>query len=156
MKAWTFKIKSSQEDISDKLESKLKIIGGFVFNVNREKHKSVTFKIRKKILYPWYMAFQNWTVVKGELLKGDKENVTNVEITFHQHFFIRLIILTHTILLLAFIIALTARTNANFPMYILGGLLLGFGILLWISILRKFKKDAYKYRSLISEIFKIQ
>jgi len=139
MKAWRFKLKSSPKEISKKLESELKSIGGFVFNMNLEKNKSVTFKVRKRILYAWYMAFQNWTVVKGELLKNDTENNTNVEITFNQHFFIRLIIFTHIILVLGFLIAIISGINVNATMYILGVTLLALGIVLWIAIQRKFE-----------------
>ncbi len=155
MKAWRFKLKSSPKEISEKLESELKSIGGFVFNMNLEKNKSVTFKVRKRILYAWYMAFQNWTVVKGELLKSDTENKTNVEITFNQHFLIRLIIFTHIILLLGFLIAIISGIHFNATMYILGGTLLALGIFLWITIQRKFDKDIQKYKSLITDIFEL-
>ena len=155
MKAWRFKLKSSPKEISEKLESELKAIGGFVFNMNFEKNESVTFKMRKRILYAWYMAFQNWTVVKGELLKDDSEGKTSVEIIFNQHFFIKLIIFTHIILLLGFLVAIISGINLNAPMYILGGLLLVLGIILWIAIQRKFHKDIQKFKLLISDIFEL-
>ncbi|WP_339917177.1 DUF423 domain-containing protein [Yeosuana marina] len=155
MKAWKFKLKSSPKEISEKLESELKSIGGFVFHMNLEKNKSVTFKVRKRILYAWYIAFQNWTVVKGELLKNDTENRTNVEITFNQHFFIKLIIFTHIILVLGFLIAIISGINVNSTEYILGGTLLALGIVLWVALQRKFEKDIQKYKSLITDIFEI-
>jgi hypothetical protein len=156
MKAWRFKLKRSPIEISEKLESELKSIGGFVFNMNHENNKSLTFKMRKRILYAWYMAFQNWTVVKGELLNNDIENETNVKITFNQHFFIRLIIYTHIILVFGFLIAIISGINVNASMYILVGSLLILGIVLWLAIQRKFEKDIQKYKSLITEIFEIQ
>ncbi len=156
MKAWRFKLTRSPIEISEKLESELKTIGGFVFNMNHENNKSVTFKMRKRILYAWYMAFQNWTVVKGELLNNDKENETNVKITFNQHFFIRLIIYTHIILVLGFLIAIISGINVNTSMYILAGTLVILGIVLWLAIQRKFEKDIQKYKSLMTEIFEIQ
>ncbi len=155
MKAWRFTLKSSPKEISEKLQSELNSIGGFVFNLNPEKNNSVTFKVRKRILYAWYMAFQNWTVVKGELLKNDTEYKTNVEITFNQHFFIRLIILTHIILILGFLIAIFSGINNNATMYILGGTLLALGIVLWIALQRKFEKDTRKYKSLITDILEL-
>lgn len=155
MKTWKFKLKNSPKEISTKLESELKSIGGFVFNMNLINNKSVTFKVRKRILYAWYMAFQNWTVVKGKLLKNDIENETNVEITFNQHFFIRSIIFAHIVLVLGFLIALITGVNVNITQYILGGTLLALGIVLWIAIQRKIEKDIQKYKSLITDIFEI-
>jgi hypothetical protein len=98
------------------------------------------------------MAFQNWTIVNGELLKIDTENKTNVEISFNHHFLIRLIIFTHIFLGLGLLIAIISGINSNASMYILGGILLALGIILWIAIQRKFEKDIQKYKSLISEI----
>ena len=155
MKAWRFKLKRSPIEIGEKLESELKSIGGFVFNMNHENKKSVTFNIRKRILYAWYMAFQNWTVVKGELMNNDTENETNVKITFNQHFFIRLIIFTHVILVIGFLIAIISGENVNTSMYILVGTLLILGIVLWLAIQRKFENDIQKYKSLMTEIFEI-
>ncbi len=155
MKAWSFKLKSSPKEISKKLESELRSIGGFVFNINHDKNDSVIFKVRKRVLYVWYMAFQNWTIVKGELLKNNTENKTNVEITFNQHFLIRLIIFTHFFLGLGFLIAIISGINSNPSMYILGGILVALGIILWIALQRKFEKDIQKYKSLITEIFEL-
>lgn len=155
MKAWRFKLKRSPLEISEKLESELKSIGGFVINMNHENKKSVTFKIRKRILYIWYMAFQNWTVVKGELFNNGAENETNVKITFDQHFFIRLIIFTHIILVFGFLIAIILGIKVNAYMYIIVGILLALGVVLWFAIQRKFEKDIQKYKSLITKIFEI-
>jgi hypothetical protein len=156
MKAWQFKLKKSPLEISEKIETKLKNIGRFVFNINNENNKSVTFKIRKRALYGWYMAFQNWTVVKGELLNDDAENVTRVKITFNQHFFIRLILATHIILAFGFLIALSPEIGNNTPLLILLGTLLILGIVLGFAIQQKFKRDTQKYKSLLTELFEIQ
>jgi formate/nitrite transporter FocA (FNT family) len=37
-------------------------------------------------------------------------------------------------------------------LYILGGVLLAVGILLWIAVQKKFEKDIQEYKTLISEI----
>ena len=155
MKAWKFKLAISPTEISEKLDSKLKSIGGFVFSMNHQKNKSMTFELRKRFLYVWYMAFQNWTVVKGELSKNDSENETNVKITFNQHFFIKIIIFTHLILVLGLIIAIISGISVNATMYIVGGALLALGIALWIAVQRKFEKDIHKYKLLISDIFEL-
>lgn len=151
MKAWRFKLKRSPIEIGEKLESELKSIGGFVFNMNHENNKSVTFKMRKRILYAWYMAFQNWTVVNGKLSNNNSGNATNVKISFKQHILIRIIIYTHIILGLGLVLGLLVATKNEPSTYILGGIIIALGIIIWIATNRKFKKDAEKYKGLITE-----
>ncbi len=79
----------------------------------------------------------------------------NVKITFNQHLFIRLMIFTHIILVIGFLIALTSGINVNTSIYILIGTLLILGIVLWLAIQRKFEKDVQKYKSFMTEIFEI-
>jgi hypothetical protein len=97
------------------------------------------------------MAFQNWTVVNGQLSNNNSENETNVTISFNQHFLIRLIIYTHIILGLCFILALLASSKNDASTYIFGGLIISLGIIIWIATNKKIKKDAEKYKGLISE-----
>ena len=155
MKTWKFKSKSSPEEISKKLAGELKSIGGFVLDMNLRNNKSVTFKVRKRMLYAWYLAFQNWTVVKGKLLKDDSENRTQVEISFNKHFFIKMIIFTHIIFGLGFLIAIISGKHVNTADYVIVGTLLVLGIVLWIAIQRKFERDIQKYKLLISDIFEV-
>lgn len=152
MKTWNFKVNSNPKEISKKLESALGAVDGFVFNINREKNNSMSFRVRKRVLYAWYLVFQNWTIVNGELLKNDTENKTNVVIAFNQHFLIRLIIFTHIFLGLGFLIAIISGISSNASMYIVGGALIAIGIVLRIAVQKKFKKDVQKYKTLISEI----
>jgi len=152
MKAWNLKVKNNPIEIGKKLESTLGSLNGFVFDLDNDKQNSITFKMRKRILYAWYMVFHNWTIVKGKLLKTDTENETNVEISFTQHFLITLIIFTHMFLGLCFLFAIISGTSSSASMYILGGILLAVGIVLGIAIQKKIKKDIQKYKTLISEI----
>ncbi len=152
MKAWNFKVKSNPKEISKKLESSLGSANEFVFNMDRDENNSVTFKVRKRVLYAWYMIFHNWTVVKGKLLKADAENKTHVEISFTQHFLITLIIFTQMFLGLGILMAIISGVSSSTSMYISGGILLAVGIILWIAIQKKFEKDIQKYKTLISEI----
>ncbi|MBU2907534.1 DUF423 domain-containing protein [Arenibacter algicola] len=152
MKAWNFKVKSNLLEISKKLESALGSLNGFVFDMDNDKHNSITFKMRKRILYAWYMVFHNWTIVNGKLFKTDTEYETYVEISFTQHFLITLIIFTHMFLGLGFLIAIISGMSSSASMYILGGILLAVGIVLWIAIQKKFEKDIQEYKTLISEI----
>ena len=152
MRAWNFKVKSNPEAIGDKLESSLGSYDGLVFNMDSDKNNSVTFKVRKRILYAWYMIYHNWTIVHGKLLKTDTENNTNVEVSFTQHFLIKLIIYTHMFLGLCLLIAIFSGTSRSAFMFILGALLLVVGIVSWFAIEKKFEKDILKYKSLISGV----
>lgn len=152
MKTWNVKVKSNPKEISKKLESTFGSVKGFVFNIDSDKNNPVTFKVRKRILYAWYMMFQNWTIINGKLIKMETENMTNVVITFTQHFLITLIIYTHMFLGLVFIIAIISGIISSPSMYIFVGLLLALGIVLWIAIQKKFEKDIQKYKALISEV----
>lgn len=149
MKNWNFKLKKRPKEIIEELTSKLNTIGGFSFN----NENTNTFNFRKRILYPWYYAFQNWTVVKGKLVENNVENTTEVKISFKQHFLIILIIFTHLILGLGLILGLFLGTNNQPLTYILGGLIIAFGIIIWITATRKFQKDSEKYKVLITETF---
>ena len=152
MKAWNFKTESNPTDISKKLESKLGLDNGFVFSVDNDEKKSITFKIRKQILYGWYWAYQNWTIINGKLLKIDTEDKTNVEISFNQHFLIKLIMFTHIFLGLGLLIAIISGISNSNSLYIFGGIILVLGVFLWVALQRKFERDTQKYKTLISKI----
>jgi hypothetical protein len=152
MKTWSFKTKSNPSEIRRKLESKLGISNGFVFSVDNNKKESITFKIRKRILYGWYWAYQNWTIINGKLLKADQEDKTNVQISFNQHFSIKLMLFAHIFVGLGLIVAIPFGASSNTATYIFGVVILVFGVSLWIALQQKFKKDIEKYKTLISEI----
>ncbi|MFK7814182.1 MAG: DUF423 domain-containing protein [Maribacter sp.] len=149
MKNWNFKLKNQPKEIIKELESELNSIGGFSFNNKSTK----TFNFRKRILYPWYYAFQNWTVVNGELVENNVENITEVKISFNQHFLIIFIIFTQLILGLGLILGLFLATNNEPTTYVIGGIVIAFGIIVWIMANRKFKKDTEKYKVLITKTF---
>lgn len=149
MKNSSFKVSNRHKEIIEKLESELNSIGGFTFD-----QKDLTsFSFRKRILYAWYMAFQNWTIVNGELSTNNTDNSTNVKISCNQHFLIRLIISTHIILGSDLILGLFLRKSDEPSTYIIGGLFISLGIIIWLATKRKFKKDAEKYKGLIIHTF---
>ncbi len=150
MKIWNLNIKNNPKEICEKLEATL--IDRFVFKINRVKNDSVTFKLRKRILYVWYMYFHNWTTVNGKLVSTDTENKTNVEISFTQHWFITLIIYAQMLLGLGLLLSIILGVNSSTSLYILGGILLALGIVLWIIVKKKFEKDIQNYKALINEI----
>lgn len=151
MKNWNFKLKKRPKEVIEKLTSELNSIGGFSFN----NKNTTTFSFRKRILYPWYYAFQNWTVVNGELVENNADNMTEVKISFKQHFLIIVILFTHLILGLGLIFGLFLATNNQPLTYILGGLVIVFGIFIWIMATRKFKNDSEKYKALLTNAFGI-
>ncbi len=152
MKAWNFKIKSNPKAIGDKLESTLGSIDSLVFNMDSDKNNSVTFKVRKKILYAWYMLFLNYIIVNGKLSKTAKENETSVEISFTLHFLMTLIIFTYVLLFFGFLITIISGIGSGTFMYITGGILLAAGVLLWIEFQKRSDIKVQEYKSLISEI----
>jgi len=152
MKKWNFKVKSNIQEIIKKLDSTLGYADGFVFNIDNGKNDSVTFKVRKRGLYAFYLVFINKIIVNGKILKTDTENETNIEISFTQYFLWKLIIFTHMFLGLGFLIAIFSGISSSASLYILGGILLAVGIVLWIAVQKKFEKDIQEYKTLISEI----
>ena len=152
MKKWNFKVKSNVQEIIKKLDSTFGSADRFVFNIDNDKNDSVTFKVRKRALYAFYLFFINKIIVTGKILKTDTENETNIEISFTQYFLWKFIIFTNMVLGFGFLIAIISEISSNASMYILGGILLAVGIVLWITVQNKFEKDVQEYKTLISEI----
>ncbi len=154
MKKWNFKVKSNVQEIIKKLESTLRV-DGFVFNIDNDKNDSVTFKVRKRGLYAFYLIFINKIIVNGKILKTDTENETNIEISFTQYFLWKLVVFTHMFLGLGFLIAIVLAISSNVYMIIPGGILLAVGIVTWIAVQKKFEKDIQEYKTLISDILEL-
>ncbi len=152
MKAWNFKVNSNPQKISKKLESALGSVNGFVFNMDQDKNDSVTFKVRKRVLYGWYMIFLNYIIVNGKLLKTDTENETDVKISFTQNFLMTLIIYTYMFGGLGFLIMILSGISSSASMYITGGILLAIGIVLWLEVRKRFDRKVQEYKIMISEI----
>ncbi|MCG2461618.1 DUF423 domain-containing protein [Flavobacteriaceae bacterium F89] len=155
MKKWNFKVKSNPKKISKDLESALGTVDGLVFVLNHDKNNSITFKVRKRILYAWYLLYLNSIVVNGKLSKISTENETDVEISFNQHFLWKLVIFTDMSLGLGFLIALISGKNSSPSMYLSATIILAVGIILWIRVQKKYDKNIQEYKSLISEILAI-
>jgi hypothetical protein len=132
MKKWNFKIKNNPKELGEKIASQLDSVKGLVFNLNHTKDDSITFKMRKRILYPWYLFFLNSLVVNGKLSKTQTENESNVEISFNQHFLWISVILADIILGLSLLITVFSGENNSPSMYLIGALLLAIGVVLWI------------------------
>lgn len=152
MKTWNFKVKSNPQEIIKKIDSALGSVDGFVFNTDHDKNDSVTFKMRKRVLYAYQIILRNHIIVTGKMLKTDTENETDVEISFTQHFLTTLWV---SIYLGFGLIAIILGISRSAAMYIPGGILLAIGIALWIDVQKKFKKDSQKYKTLISEVLEL-
>ena len=155
MKAWRFQLENSPKQINDKLQSGLNGHGGFVLTTNLEGDGAMTFSVRKRIFYAWYLAFQNWTVAKGAVLKNGPKNKTTVDISFNQHLFIRLIILTHSAVFLGFIAAILAKAPMHDFIYVVVAAMLTAAIVLGVAIQRKFERDVQKFKTLLMHIFEL-
>ncbi|HMC00601.1 MAG TPA: hypothetical protein VKN14_06150 [Flavobacteriaceae bacterium] len=152
MKKWNFKIKNTPKNISEKIESEFNSANGLVFNMNQSKSNSFTFKMRKRILYPWYLFFLNSLVVNGKLTKAESENESDVEISFKQHFLWILVIFTNIIVGLTILIAVILAENNNAYVYLIGALILAVGIILWFRIQKKYERNIQEYKTLFSLI----
>lgn len=155
MKVWNFKIKEDPKELSKKIESALGSVNGLVFNIDHTKNDSVAFKMRKRILYPWYLFFLNSLVVNGRLSKEETDKETNVEISFKQHFLWILVIIVDIILGLAFIASVISEKNNNAFNYLIGTIILAIGIILWLRIQKKYETNVKEYKLLISKTFGI-
>ncbi|RAJ12351.1 DUF423 domain-containing protein [Arenibacter echinorum] len=155
MKEWNFKLKSNPREISAKLEDALGSANGFVFNMDESINNSITFKIRKRILYAWYLIFSNNIIVNGKLLKSDTKNVTDVKISFTQHFLMVLVVFTNIIFGLGLLIALISGIINNTSIYAIGGIFLLFGISLWFIIKNRFDRKVQEYQKLISGVLEL-
>lgn len=155
MKRWDFKVKSNVQEIITKLDATLGTTGRFILDVHQGEHNSATFKIQKRGLYAFYLMFLNKIIVKGKILKTDTENETHIEITFTQYFLWKLVIFSHILLCMGFLISLFSQSSGSAFMYLLGGILVAAGIILWITVQNKFKKDIEEYKTLISGILEV-
>jgi hypothetical protein len=152
MKAWNIKVKSNTQEIVKKLNSTFRPGNGFVFIMGHDDKDSVTFKMRKRVLYAYQIIVNNKIIVNGKMLKTNTENETDVEIHFTQHFLITLWVSVYLGFgLFATILGITSSS----AMYIVGGILLAVGLALWIDVHKRFKRSIQKYKTLISEVLEL-
>jgi len=151
MKAWKFKVNSNLQVITKKLDSAFETNKGFDFKMDDSKSESVTFKVRKRILYAYQVILRNHIIVNGKILRTETDNETNVEVSFNQHFFTVFYVYMFLILGL-FIIIFGIFSSSN--LYLLGGIFLAIGVAFWIGLQKKFKMDIQRYKTLISDILK--
>lgn len=153
MENWNFDTKYKPKAIIEKLRKEFNPTREFLFeemNYNNE----ISFKVRKRIMYGWYMAFHNWTIANGTISQDESSAKTNVSIVFKQHFFIWLIVATHSFLGIALLVAVFSSAINEISTYLIGSVIICLGIVLWIVVHKKFKKDVGTYKGLINSILK--
>ena len=146
MKKWKLKVKNNPQEISNRLES----IDGLVFNAHPDRKNSIKFEMRKRILYAWYLFYDNSIIVNGKLSKTDTENETDMEILFNQHLLWKSVIFLHFFLGFGFLIAIIIKYS-NVYSYLFGALISVLGILLWVKVKKKYERNIQEYKTLISK-----
>lgn len=147
---------SNPNVISKNLDSSLDSVNGFVLSIKKEGSDKILFKIRKRLQYAWYIIYHNNVVVNGKLSNSDSLNETNVEISFKQHFLWKLVIITHFLLGIVFIIAIISSKNSGIAMYSLAAVTIAIGIYLWLRLKKKHERNIQEYKTLISEILELK
>ncbi len=151
LKKWNFKVKNSSQDLIQKLNAAFESASGFAFNLKEDKSDSVVFKLRKRIQYSDQILHRNRITVNGKLFKTDSDNETNVEVSFTQQYVMVMTVLSIAIfglILLAFI----SKMSSGGPMFALGVMLIGVGVVMWLALKKKLENDILKYKKLISDI----
>lgn len=151
MKKWNYKVKSTPQGIVNKLNAAFRTADGFVFNMEHDKNDLIVFDFHKPVRYPDQILHRNRIMVNGRILKTDTENESNIEFYFNQHLFMILTVFSIVFSGLV-LIAIILTRSTNVSMYLLGGVLIAVGIVLWLALQKKFEKDIQQYKTLISGI----
>ena len=150
MKVWNLKVKSNSQEIIKKLNSSFGSTNGFVLDLENDPKNSVTFKVRKRILYAFQTVLRNHIIAKGKIRHTQTEHETDVEISFRQHFLNKLEVSIFLILgLLAIIFGII---KSNLTTTISGGIFLGIGIVLLLFIQNQFRRNIQEYKKLFNDI----
>ena len=131
MKNGDFKVKNNPTEIKKNLQSSLASVNGFVIDIKSDNNRSFTFKIRKRLLYAWYIVYHNNLVVNGKLSGTDNQNETDVHISFGRNILWKFVIFAHLFLGLSFIAAIVLGNNSGNSMYLLAALTFAIVLLLW-------------------------
>lgn len=153
MKVWNFKVKSDNQEIIKKLDSAFGSVNGFIFDVENDNKNSVTFKVRKRILFAFQTILRNHIIANGKITHTDTESESDVEISFNQHILNTLEIYIFLILgLLAIILGII---NNNATGYIFGSLFLAAEIPFFIFAQKQFVRNIQEYKTLFTEILEL-
>ena len=154
MKKWNFKVNQSPAEINENLEKTLGTLSGYEFNLKKNNGNLQSFKIRKRLLYAWYIIYHNNVIVNGKLAPSKLKDETIVEISFSQHFLWKFVIFTYLLIGLMFIIAISFGGKSVFS-YLIAATTLGIGIFLWFRLQKKYTRNVEEYKSLLSHTLKL-
>ena len=142
---------SNPKEVIAKLESGFKNVNGFAFNQSWDKNNTTTFKIRKRALETFQIGIRNNIIVSGKISNPNGAGKSRVEISFSQHFLMKLTLVVN--LLFGFgLVALLLEKGGTFYILVIGGIVLLVGILIWLDVKKRFDKNVRDYKKLISEI----
>ncbi|TKG95165.1 DUF423 domain-containing protein [Puteibacter caeruleilacunae] len=157
MKEWNLKVKSSVEEVAEKLDASFGSVKGFVFNMKKDRNGLVTFKLRKRGMYAFQILYLNRIVANGKIAKADAANESNVEILFSQDILVYIMISVYFIGGLGLLVsALFFGISNNINALLVGVILLTIGISLWFDIKRRFEKNIQKYKKLFAEVLDVK
>lgn len=152
MKNLSLKVNANPITIIKSLKSSLKPINDFSFNIESENNSVINFKIRKRIMYAWYLIFQNNLIVDGKLLNSSSANETEVQLSFHQHIFLKIFIGIHILLGIGLLAVLFSGKIEGISGYLLGLGVFVAEIFLFIYLRKKNERHIQEYKNLISDI----
>lgn len=152
MKTWDFQINKGISETNHLIQSSFGLTKTFVYDNKYKNEDSVKFMVRKRILYPWYLFFDNSLILNGTLSKSGKENATDISISFNQHFLLNLVVFTDAVIGLAILISALQWGGNRFTMVITGAIFVIVSILLLLRIKKKYDHDIKQYQNLFSGI----
>ena len=152
MKNWSFKIKDNPISIMESLKSSLKPINDFSFNIESENKSVINFKMRKRIMYAWYLIYQNNLIVDGKLLNNGSSNETEVQVSFQQHILWKIIIGMDILLGIGLLAVLFSGKIQGISVYLLGIGVFVAEVFLLIHLRKKYERNIQEYKNLISDI----
>ena len=152
MKDLSFKINKEPQQIIEQLKSEISKSGTFTLNIKEEKNEILSFNLRKRIQFGEQILHRNLVIVKGGISRIDKENCSEVDISFKQN---PLVIISKIILFGLGLISILTGFLSSTSFIIPGIILLAIGFILWFSLNKSFKDNSEKYRVLLSELLEI-
>lgn len=154
MATWNFKVNNSPKAVGETLAAALGSVNGLEFHLHTmsASPKSISFRMRKKILYAWYLVFMNSVVVNGQLTKRENTHETDVKISFNQHFLWKLVIFTYAVMGLSFLVMLLQNVIDRGPAFIIIFVVVSIGLKLYKRVQKKYQKNIQEYKTLISGV----
>lgn len=153
MKSWDIELKSKPEEIAGKLNSAFGSGDGFVFRMDPVESDPIRFDLRKRVIYPDQMLQRNRILVAGKVSRANDGHGTDLAIRFTQHI---MTTLTGYMFIASGLFALILAMYGHSYGYPLGGVLVLVGVVYWIGVRAKFRKDIESYKTLLADVLEFQ